>query len=128
MRRIYLGLLLCCALACAACASSSMNIGKPIDMNKFNLVEKGVTTEAELLSLMGKPQMVQRSSNGTSYTYMFHGASSLGVIVPGASASMINSTLQYVGFTVKDGVVVDKSELSSNMDSTIGGAVVPIVP
>lgn len=128
MQRTATIVILFVAIACASCVHSQHNLGTPIDSSKVDRIKKGVTTESELLAIMGKPQMMQRTSNGINYTYMFVGGSHYGVIVPGASGDVGNMTMHNVSFEVKDGVVTDKSELISNMDAMGGTAIAPVIP
>lgn len=45
---------------------------KPIDMTKVNQIEAGVTTEGEVISLLGKPETVSSDSSGrTGLHYMY---------------------------------------------------------
>ena len=63
----FLVALLSLTLFNVGCAS----VGRKIDMDAINKIEKGVSTQADVRALIGSPELVTTVDGKTTYTYMF---------------------------------------------------------
>lgn len=71
----FLSLLILISLTgVSACFPGQTTVsGRKIDKSTWERIVKGKTTEAEVIALLGEPQMRRVNSDGTkTYTYMYH--------------------------------------------------------
>lgn len=100
-----LPLVLLAALCAAGCATS----GRQIDPNAVAKIQKGVTTRAQVIALMGEPQAVSNNGNGIEVlTYMYVHAQANGasyIPIAGAFVGGVDSHSQHVTVLLSNGVV-----------------------
>lgn len=110
----------------AACAST----GRKIDQAAADSIEKGKTTKAEVIGLIGSPDLITRRGNGdTVFGYNYSRATAkpasfipyIGPLVGGMNIQQQNTSITFG----PDGVVKDFSSTQgateSNMNLTSGG-------
>jgi len=93
-------------------------MGRKINQNAFQKIEKGVSTKEDVLKLLGSPNQDQESEDGTAvFVYKYSSVSS-GIYGIGAGADSQSATIR---FDAK-GIVVAKSNATGDTGGTgVGG-------
>jgi outer membrane protein assembly factor BamE (lipoprotein component of BamABCDE complex) len=106
-----------------ALAVGCATVGRKLDESQIDQIQKGKTTKAEVLQLLGSPDQMTRNSSGTTvmmYLYA-HATAKPATYIPiiGAFAGGANVQNQSVTVTIgSDGLV---SDVISTMGSTESG-------
>jgi outer membrane protein assembly factor BamE (lipoprotein component of BamABCDE complex) len=67
MRLVAIGLIVCILIT--GCAFSRGNVGSKLDPEKVALVERGVSTEDQVVTLLGAPDRVQQGNGQRLFQY-----------------------------------------------------------
>src|SRR6266446_5696640 len=108
-------MLLTCSLATLVFLTACLHVenGRPIDSNKVSQIQKGVTTRAEVESLLGQPTTVAMAGDGKRvlvYTY-FKSHTTVAPFVGAVGGERTSQRLQVI---VNTNNVVQDFELSSD--------------
>lgn len=107
------------ALCAAICLSGCMSSGTQVSDEQIDQFVKGKTTEAEVTSKLGPPDMTQRSSNGERtdmymYTKVAANAQSFIPLIGGFIASTDTKTKMVSFSFTRNGVLSDWSTSGGN--------------
>lgn len=92
----------------AACATTS--VGTDFDMNKVNQIKKGVTTQADVIAMFGKPSTTSNTSNGVSVLGYSH------VVSRGNALGHGSSKIKILTITLDNGIVKDYSQTENSTE------------
>ena len=113
-------------LVLAVMISSCVSIGNKIDRDYTNEITKGVTTEAQILQVLGKPISVGQNSSGMKTLTYMHVASQakaasyvpiVGLFAGGADSQ---TTMLIITVDASTGVVSDWNYNESNSEVNTG--------
>lgn len=106
-------------------ANGCMSTGRKIDQSAADRIEKGKTTKAEVISLIGSPELITRKGNGdTIFVYNYTRATAkpatfipyIGPFVGGANVQQQSTSVTFG----PDGVVKDFSSTQGATESDMG--------
>lgn len=94
------------SIVLAACATT--NVGTDFDMTKVSLIQKGQTTQTDVIAMFGKPTTVSNTSNGMSILGYSH------VKSHGNALGQGSSTVKILTITLENGIVKDYSQTENS--------------
>jgi len=114
----FLVALLTLTLFGVGCAS----VGRKVDVNALDKIEKGVSTQADVRSLIGSPETIIKEDGKITYYYMYSRAvakPTTYIPIVGSFAGGADVQTQSVTITFDENGVVEK--VSSTMEATEAG-------
>jgi len=114
-----------------------MSMGRRIDMTAVSKIQKGETTRAQVLELLGAPDGSSRDGDGqVTYSYGYHRIASrpenyiplVGGLVGGYDSQHQGVFVTFDRNDIVSNVVASSGGMEAGMNASAGGTVAPLEP